>query len=87
MQNLIAHLGSTRRRIFLPLLLKNDFAEARRQIPALKDYNDYQDHTDEMEGYLVGMTSAGVDARLVPFALFSFNSWASHALRKPTRKV
>ena len=86
MQNLIPNLESAENTVFLPMMLKADFAEAKSRIHAFRRWPSYGDHVAEIEGYFMGLTSAGLDARLISLAFCGFNCWAAHAAKKFTVK-
>jgi hypothetical protein len=71
-------------KIFLPAIEQKDFFESKKLIDDFHHWADHDDYLDEIEGYCIGLTSAGLDARLVPISIRGFLSWARHASLKPT---
>jgi hypothetical protein len=59
----------------LALIDFDEFDLARRLLPDLTPFRDYDDWRDFREGKLLGLSIAGVDARFVPIKLAAFLEW------------
>lgn len=57
------------------LLAREEFAWARLALPDLNHYADYDDWLDAREGLQLGLSMAGVDARIVVVELRRFLAW------------
>jgi hypothetical protein len=65
-------------------LSANDFEQARRILPELAEYADYEDWFDCREGSLIGLAMAGLETRLVAVSLRNFLSWCFGESIEPT---
>ena len=61
--------------IAVALLSANEFEIARRFIPELLEYRDYDDWVDCRYGRLMGCSLGGLDAELVSVGLEEFLNW------------
>jgi hypothetical protein len=66
---------------------EEEFAWAQIVIPNLIRYPDYQDWLDHREGFLIGLSMAGVDVNAVPVALVPFLFWCRLARVKPSERT
>jgi hypothetical protein len=64
--------------IAVALLSANEFEIARRFIPELLEYRDYDDWLDCRYGRFMGSSLGGLDAELVSVRLEDFLSWCRH---------
>jgi hypothetical protein len=57
------------------LIAEDEFARAQTIAPDLKGYSGYEEWRDSRESLQIGLSMAGVDAKLVPVALGPFLIW------------
>ena len=66
---------------------EEEFAWAQIVVPDLIRYPDYQDWLDHREGFLIGLSMAGVEVNAVPVALVPFLFWCRLAQAKPSQRT
>ena len=66
------------------LFSHQDFKRARRLMPELESYSDYDDWLDCRHGRMMGLAMAGVETTLVSVTLADFHRWCVERGQPPT---